>query len=224
MCSADRLHTAVADAWALSDTECVSCLLAGLATSADTGNEDLVIASRAAIATVCRSSVHELTKICMALVHNLKVYQGQDRVVVPTLELIAYLSSVGLFQQCKEINLRQLCLLTQKACYKTGNIRKIEVCIKVYGGVASAGASTAGTADVSSELELKRQEGFVEARRRLGALLSHPWPKVRNLVIDELWGLSSGKQPDRARELLGVDWGKAEKNKIKTLLGVLELN
>jgi tubulin-specific chaperone D len=222
MCNTDRLHAAIADAWALSETECTSCLLAGLATSADTGNEDLVIASRAAIAKICRSSTHDLTKICMALIHNLKQYQGQDRVVVPTLELIAYLSHVGLFQKCKDVNLRQLCLLTQKAGYKTGNIRKIEACIKVYGGVASANIDIEVAADAASELELKRQEGSVEAKRRLGALLSHPWPKVRNLIIDELWGLLSGKQLER--ELLSVDWGKAEKTKVKTLLGVLDLN
>ncbi|KAK6065557.1 beta-tubulin cofactor d [Seiridium cupressi] len=235
-CSVDRLDETIADTWPLSEFDCISSLLAGLATSADTGNEDLVISSRAAVAEICRKSKDSISKICMALQHNLKSYQGQDRVIVPTLELLAYLFQIGVVQQCKDINLRQLCLLTQKAGYKTGNVRKLEACIKVYGGIASTATPTTTTdesegvlgAGVTPELELKRKEGIAESKRRLGALLSHPWPKVRNLVVDELWGLLSLSSDESdhhvQEELLGVDWGKAEKTAIKTLVGNLGLN
>jgi tubulin-specific chaperone D len=263
----------------LSESECISSLLAGLATSADTGNEDLVIASRAAVAAVITNSTissstslgddDHLAKICMALFHNLKLYQGQDRVIVPTLELMAYLFHIGAAQRCRDLNLRQLCLLTQKAGYKTGNVRKLEACIKVYGGIASSSGATTTTAaavtqenttdekdngqhDMTSELGLKRKEGIAESKRRLGALLVHPWPRVRNLVIDELWGLLSLSMPcsssssslsspstttsslsndgqhvqaqQQREKLLSVDWGKADKNTIKTLVGSLGLD
>lgn len=255
LCKPGQFNETVSAAWTLSESECVSSLLAGLATSADTGNEDLVIASRAAVAEICRISGDDLSKICMALFHNLKLYQGQDRVVVPTLELVAYLFQIGAAQRCRDLNLRQLCLVTQKAGYKTGNVRKLEACIKVYGGIASSTIET--TADekvdtaasgMTSELGLKRKEGIAESRRRLGALLVHPWPRVRNLVIDELWGLLSlppltcpppnsdvsdaaaapqhvqQQQQARREKLLSVDWGKADKTAIKTLVGSLGLD
>lgn len=283
LCKPDQFNESVANAWMLSKSECISSLLAGLATSADTGNEDLVIASRAAVAAVITNSSSSnssislgdddhLAKICMALFHNLKLYQGQDRVIVPTLELMAYLFHIGAAQRCRDLNLRQLCLLTQKAGYKTGNVRKLEACIKVYGGIASSSSTTTTTAaaaaavtqentthekdngqhDMTSELGLKRKEGIAESKRRLGALLVHPWPRVRNLVIDELWGLLSLSMPcsssssslsspsttttsslsndgqhvqaQQREKLLSVDWGKADKNTIKTLVGSLGLD
>ncbi|KAH6659800.1 tubulin folding cofactor D C terminal-domain-containing protein [Truncatella angustata] len=237
LCNASHLLQNVAGSWPLSEFECVSSLLAGLATSADTGNEDLVIASRAAIAEVCKASSDNLAKICMSLIHNLKIYQGQDRVIVPTLELIAYLFHIGSFQQCREVSLRQLCLLTQKAGYKTGNVRKLEACVKVYGGIASTTVDEVEVktdTGVTSDLELKRKEGIAESRRRLGALLSHPWPRVKTLAIDELWGLlSSSVSPETSDEshnqhvqagLLSVDWGQADKMAIKTLVENLGFN
>ena len=203
-------------------------MLAGLVTSADTGNEELVIASRAAVAGFCDESTGNLSKIAGAQLKNLKTHQGQDRVVVPTLELTAYLFHVGALHRSQDINLRQLCLLTQKACYKTGNVRKIEACIKVYGGVAAAQARVDDTETMPPELVSKRQEGITEARRRLGALLIHPWPHVRALVVDELWGLSSPEEQASegsvASKLLSVDWGRSEKASTKKAVGELGLD
>lgn len=233
LCNVDHLDEIIARSWTLSESECISNLLAGLATSADTGNEDLVIASRAAVAKICSTSQDHLTKICMSLIHNLKLFQGQDRVVVPTLELVAYLFHIGFAQQCKAINLRQLSLLTQKAGYKTGNVRKIEACIKVYGGIASTAHEIEDTATGDMfGLELKRKEGIIESKRRLGALLNHPWPRVRNLAIDELWGLLSLSVSSCSDEtnqhvqddLLSIDWGKAEKSAIQMLVGNLGID
>ncbi|KAH8681145.1 tubulin folding cofactor D C terminal-domain-containing protein [Xylariales sp. PMI_506] len=217
LCSGNHFTKTVSDHWVMNETECWSNMLAGLVTSADTGNEDLVIASRAAVAQIYKMSANNLSKICTTLIHNLKQHQGQDRVVIPTLELLAYLFHIEAAQKCGDINLRQLCLLTQKACYKTGSVRKIEACIKVYGGIAGADCNGLPDHQVTSELDLKRQEGIAEARRRLGALLIHPWPRVRTLVVDELWSLVS-KQSDHAQQLLSVDWGKAEKGTIKKLV------
>ncbi|KAK8128381.1 hypothetical protein PG984_009489 [Apiospora sp. TS-2023a] len=223
----DNFRKGVAYHWPTSDMACLSTMLAGLVTSADTGNEELVIASRAAVASFCDESTENLSKIVGALLLNLKTHQGQDRVVVPTLELTAYHFHIGTLHQSQDINLRQLCLLTQKAGYKTGNVRKIEACIKVYGGVAAADRQADNDA-ISSELRSKRQEGITEARRRLGALLLHPWPHVRALVVDELWGLSSleeqASDSSMASKLLSADWGRAEKTFIKKVVGELGLD
>ncbi|EMR64215.1 putative beta-tubulin cofactor d protein [Eutypa lata UCREL1] len=201
----------------------------------------------------CKDSHENLHRICTALVNNLKCYQGLDRVVVPTLEVVAFLFHVGLLQCCADLNLKQLCLLVQKAAYKTGNVRKLEACIRVYGGIAAVNrlpliTSTAtvtpadqvnsgDTMEMPAELMQKRQAGVAEAKRRLGALMLHPWPRIRSLTVDELWSLLSaaadgeeqqeGEQEgtrQQLQKLLGVDWGKADKTHIKkTVVGELGL-
>jgi hypothetical protein len=194
-------------------------LLAGYVTSADTGNEDLVIASRAALCSFISSSpIRKSRLIGAALLYNLRTNQGNDRVTIPTLEIIAFLFRVGsLAQACsdaslegsQQLDLKALCLQTQKAGYKSGSMRKIEACVRVYGGIAAAGQEVAAQ----------------EARKRLGALLFHPWPKVRSMVVDEVWGLvGEGDQDTEANRkggegLLSMDWGKASKTQIR---GVVE--
>ncbi|KAF4826283.1 Tubulin-specific chaperone D [Colletotrichum tropicale] len=220
--SSNLLHPKLArpdeEAW-------MSELLSGYVTSADTGNEDLVIASRAALASFCAASPAALSSVCGALVANLKARQGlaaADRVVVPTLEIVAFLCHVGLFQKCAEVSvgLRSLCLQVQRAGYKTGNVRKLEACIKVYGCVA-------GFDDTGADPEAAEgvRDGVAEARKRLGALMFHPWPRVRSQVVDELWKLfgEEGDGGGRAEELKSVDWSKAEKGSIKRVVERLGL-
>ncbi|KAH8173182.1 beta-tubulin cofactor d [Sarocladium implicatum] len=198
-------------------------LLAGFVTSADTGNEDLVISSRAALCDYIDESAPEAASLTIgnALLLNLRTNQSRDRVVIPTLEVIAFLLRVKLLgvhqagdngdnedQQPLRLDLKSLCLQTQKAGYKSGSVRKLEACVKVYGGIAAS----------------RQEDAAREARKRLGALLFHPWPKVRSTVVDELWGLlevlgeNSQRSEKRAEQLLGVDWGKASKAQLKELV------
>ncbi|KHN94180.1 beta-tubulin cofactor d [Metarhizium album ARSEF 1941] len=186
----------------------MSELMSGLVTSADTGSDDVVIASRAAITDFCETSQWHLDMVCNALALKLHAHYADDRTAVPTLEIIAFLFRVGLFQRSKGINLRHLCLHTQKAGYKTGSIRKLIACVKVYGGVASV-----CTGDGDDEREVT-QAGVSEARKRLGSLMAHPWPRVRSVVVDEIWGLS-GFAEDGGARLTGVDWSAAGKEHIK---------
>ncbi|RYP16998.1 hypothetical protein DL767_010092 [Monosporascus sp. MG133] len=248
LCNRERMRQAIAEYWAIATADCMSVLLAGLVTSADTGNEDLVIETRAALANYCEISDENLRRVCTALLDNLKCYQGLDRVVVPTLEVVAFLFHVGLLQRCGDLNLKQLCLWVQKAGYKTGNVRKLEACIKVYRGIAAADSSSPSltatsaparqtssgdTKEITSELMQKRQAGVLEARRRLGALMIHPWPRIRSQVVDVLWSLMSADADDdgqertqqwRRQKLLGVDWGKAAEAHIKEIVGELGLD
>ncbi|KAK1973954.1 beta-tubulin cofactor d [Colletotrichum cereale] len=198
-------------------------LLAGYVTSADTGNEDLVIASRAALADFCAASPRNLAAVCAALASNVKTRQGQDRVIVPTLEIVAFLCHVGLFQKCPDVDPRHLCLQVQKAGYKTGSVRKLEACIKVYGCVAGfgEGGEEAGLDPMPVALGEKRRAGVLEARKRLAALMFHPWPRVRSLVVDELWKLFG--ESGRADSLKSVDWSKAEKASLNRVVDQLGL-
>ncbi|GAB1316699.1 hypothetical protein MFIFM68171_06909 [Madurella fahalii] len=217
----DWLHPTVEAAKRAPD-EWMESLMAGFVSSADTGNEDLVIATRAALCEVCERSDADTDAVCTALARNLQSWQGVDRVLVPTLEVVAFLFHTGIFPRCRAANYKSICLQVQKACYKTGNVRKIEACIRVYGAIAELGrdAAVAGSAGKGSD-HLRAQEGAREARARLGALLFHPWPRVKSVVVDELWGLYH--DDPAAQALKGVDWGRAEKVKIKTVVDSLGL-
>ncbi|KAF4342222.1 tubulin-folding cofactor D (chaperone) [Fusarium beomiforme] len=205
----DRLRPLLCDVAKEDKRKWMTELMSGFVGSADTGNEDLVIASRAALCDFCEANLENLDLICHAMLQNLKSRQGQDRVIVPTLEIIAFLFQMQLFQK-SSVDLRSLCLQTQKAGYKTGNVRKLEACTKVYAGIASmAGQEGAET-------------GAQEARKRLGALLYHPWPKVRSMVVDGLWGVLE-EEGEIAEKLKGVDWGQAGKAQIKTTIEELSL-
>ena len=193
-------------------------LMAGYVLSADTGNEDLVIATRAALCDFCEESHENLSLVAVALWQNLKNSQDQDRVIVPTLEIIAFLFHVGLFQRSTDIDFSSLCLQTQKAGYKTGNVRKITACVKVYGGVAATAASHGGGGG-----EEAARAGAQEAGRRLGALMYHPWPRVRSAVVDELWGLVDDGEGAGDR-LMGLDWANAGKGQVKAVLEELRLS
>lgn len=213
---ADWLHPAVAQVQA--DAEAwMDALMAGLVSSADTGNEELVIATRAALGDFCERSPANADAVCAALVRNLKRWQGTDRVLVPTLEVVAFLLHVGVFARCGRVSYRGLCLQVQKACYKTGNVRKIEACIRVYGAMAEDAVS-AGGGDLDAA---NRRDGIREARMRLGALLFHPWPRVRSMVVDEAWVLC--RDDEAAQGLKGVDWGRAEKGKVRAVVDALGL-
>ncbi|KAK3491844.1 tubulin folding cofactor D C terminal-domain-containing protein [Neurospora crassa] len=221
----DTLQPSISDTLKTDPDVWMEELLAGLVSSADTGNEELVIATRAALCDFCQQSKEKTDAVCTALLRNLKSRQGQDRVLVPTLEITAFLLHVGIFQTCDQINYKSLCLQAQKACYKTGNVRKIEACIRVYGAVAALGRSHGSEqASVDGRDEQRKQEGIMDARKRLGALMMHPWPRIRSFVVDELWGLTSISLNDpAAQKLKGVDWGQAEKGSVKSLIEALEL-
>lgn len=83
---------------------------------------------------------------------------------------------------------RSLYLLVQKAHYKTGNIRKLEAAVKIYGGLS---------------------EVYPEALQKLATMLLHPFPKIRNEVADTLFAEKGlGK---------GIDWVKASKADMERL-------
>jgi hypothetical protein len=90
--------------------------------------------------------------------------------------------------------LKALYILVQHSHYRSSNIRKIEACIKVYGGLA---------------------EVYPLAAVKLVGMLKHKYPRVRERVAEELWivggggdGKGKGKGEDEGMGLKGVAWGK----------------
>jgi hypothetical protein len=74
-------------------------MLQGYVTSADTGNEDLVRSSRAALAEFCETGEKERDLICGGLFRVLMNNKGNDRVEVPTLEVVGFLFDVRIIQK-----------------------------------------------------------------------------------------------------------------------------
>lgn len=77
-------------------------MLEGFVTSADTGNEDLVRASRAAIVGFCSAGENERDLVSRGLVQILRDNKGNDRVEVSALEVIAFLFDVRIFKTSLE--------------------------------------------------------------------------------------------------------------------------
>ena len=89
---------------------------------------------------------------------------------------------------------RSVYLLVQKSHYKTGNVRKLEAAIKLYGSLVPV---------------------YPEALQKLTSMLLHPFPKIRNHVADVLFvAKGAGK---------GVNWMRAGKEDLRRLKEELDL-
>lgn len=82
-------------------------LLSGLVGSADTGSEDLIRASRAALVEYCNTSPRHAVFISDALFTVVKINStsaenksANDRVLVPALEVMGFLFDCGILGEC----------------------------------------------------------------------------------------------------------------------------
>jgi hypothetical protein len=84
-------------------------LFEGLVSSADTGSEDLIRVSRAALADFCECKILSGKKlhdqidpkgfVCESLFEVAKRNISNDKVLVPTLEVMSFLFDAGIMQQ-----------------------------------------------------------------------------------------------------------------------------
>ncbi|KAI9780276.1 MAG: hypothetical protein M1839_006836 [Geoglossum umbratile] len=146
--------------------------LEGYVTSAGLGSESVLRASRLALADHLEGldvlgsnkdpQSYGLKDICDGLLEILKRNTSNDRVAMPTLEVLAFLLDSCIIQllQDTQFNWRSLFASVQKAHFKSGNILKLSAAVKVYAGLV--------------EIPLIRRDVLT----RLISMLMHPFPRV----------------------------------------------
>ncbi|KAE9364067.1 hypothetical protein N431DRAFT_390307 [Stipitochalara longipes BDJ] len=172
----------------------------GYITSADTGSEDLVRSSRAALAEFCAAGHTNIVynSLMRILSQQLSTTPApnEDRIVIPCLEVISFLFDWGFLQQLNT-TFSDLYRYVIKASQRKGKIRRLEACIKVYAGLYEV-----------KELHPKPLE-------QLARMALHRFPRIRDAAVDECWVLKGvGK---------GVEWAKAGKEEEGALFGSLGL-
>ncbi|KAI6716645.1 hypothetical protein JHW43_000904 [Diplocarpon mali] len=172
-------------------------LLSGYVTSADTGASNLVSASRSALLSFCEASLPNicLTSQTLFLIIKSTVQSTNDRILVSALEVVKFLFDMGIMQQ-SNIEWSSFYFWVQKAHYQSANIRKIEICVRIYGALSELKAG--------GSIEKK-------ATQRLLSMLVHRYPSVRGVVADELWARRE------IQGLKGVDWGIAKREDVEVL-------
>ncbi len=168
--------------------------LEGYVTSADTGAEKLVQASRSALLSFCENDPANIELICTTLFILIRsaIASCTDRTLVSALEATKFLFDMQIMQS-SSLNWKDFLFHIKRAHYQTANIRKIDVCVRIYGAL----------------MDLEVVEG--QAEEKLSSMLLHRYPSVRNIAADELWvrrgwaGLKS------------VDWTGAKKEDLERM-------
>ena len=141
-------------------------ILTGLLTSASSGTESLLRASRSALAshidTLSNSQLHTFLDSFLTIIdENLK----NERLLIPALDVLAFLGDINLFDRVAAAGIpfqsaKALTLLS-KSHYKSTNVRKLLSCVSCY-------------SSLSRIPSVQRA-----ALTKLTSLLLHPYPKVR---------------------------------------------
>ncbi|KAF2808276.1 uncharacterized protein BDZ99DRAFT_419247 [Mytilinidion resinicola] len=124
------------------------------------------------------------------LVELLKGSLANDRVLIPAMEVVAFLFDAGVVQRLvgTRFNFRALLSLTQKAHYKSTNINKLHIALDVYRGLA--------------EIDSTRKDVLL----KVASMLLHPFPKIRSSAAETLWVVTSDD------DLKLHDWAQQPKN------------
>ncbi|KAF4622753.1 hypothetical protein G7Y89_g14271 [Cudoniella acicularis] len=154
------------------DQDWILDLFEGYVLSADTGSQDLIRVSRAALVQFCEDEAGNIDIVCHALCKVLERNLSNDRVLVSTLEVISFLFDVQIMQK-STLKWSSLYFLIQKAHFKSSNVRKLEAAVRVYSGLL---------------------EVYPEPLKKLKSMLRHNFPKVRNLAEEELFVVTGEKQ------------------------------
>jgi hypothetical protein len=183
-------------------------LMEGYVTSADAGSESLIRVSRAALIEFCEQDPCHAKLVTAALLKLLReqIAGGSDRVLIPAMSVLSLLFDAGILQGILDTDIaKAILILTQKAHYKTQSVRKLEVAVKLYGGLLSVSAGNGRLDGGPLAMEANRRAVLT----KLTSMLLHNFPSVRNLVADELFVWTGrGK---------GINWPKARKEDVAIL-------
>ncbi|KAH6882251.1 tubulin folding cofactor D C terminal-domain-containing protein [Alternaria rosae] len=155
----------------------------GFVSSAGMGSESVVQNSRAALLDFVdilqdedTSDVAQFALIDFAncVVTLLKNNITNDRVLLPLLEVVAFLFDMQVMQrlQSTSFNFRLLLSYTQKAHFKSTHMQKLHLALDVYRGL---GVIIVARADTLAKVM---------------SMLLHPFPKVRITAAETLWFLA----------------------------------
>ncbi|KAL5113975.1 hypothetical protein ACEQ8H_008157 [Pleosporales sp. CAS-2024a] len=120
------------------------------------------------------ASQMSLADIADCILVLLKDNLNNDRVLLPLLEIIAFLFDMRIMQRLsasKSFNFRNLLSLTQKAHFRSSHVQKLCSALDVYRGLG--------------ELSVTSSETFA----KLTSMLLHPFPKIRMAAAETLWNL-----------------------------------
>ncbi|KAH7063445.1 tubulin folding cofactor D C terminal-domain-containing protein [Macrophomina phaseolina] len=170
-------------------------ILEGYVSSAGMGSESVVQAARLALvgrlqALPTENDDFSLLHVANSLVDVFKVQLTNDRVVLPLLEVLAFLLDMQVLQRLdgSSFKWRNLLSLVQKAHFKSNNMQKLVLALDVYRGLADIPA-------VGSEV-----------RTKLVSMLLHPFPKIRVATAETLFLISANE------DLKVHDWSQPSKN------------
>ncbi|KAJ5327292.1 hypothetical protein MYU51_017809 [Penicillium brevicompactum] len=151
-------------------------LLQGLATSAISGAEGLVRASRSALTQFLHSQTQaHRQKILMVFLQDFSTILSEnlqdERFAIPAVEFIAFLvdSYIPVIPEDSDICFRKLFTLVQKSHLKSANIARLEAAVKAYGALTRIDSLRAGVL------------------KKLTGMLLHPFPRVRSSAAEYLF-------------------------------------
>ncbi|KAL9088436.1 MAG: hypothetical protein Q9165_006160 [Trypethelium subeluteriae] len=164
-----------------------AAVLEGFVTSAGSGGSEAIVQStRAALVDVLNrkwaesppSSQAAVLTTCNLFLEVMRQNLDNERVLAPILDTIGFLFDAGIFQRLliMDFKWRNLLSLVQKSHYKSSSIPKILAAINCYRGLA--------------EIDATREDVL----RKLRSMLKHPFPKVREAVVETLFILTQDDQ------------------------------
>lgn len=215
--------------WRLSerpDENTICQFLLGYITSADTGSEDLIQASREALVDFCLLDDRHLQLICWELYKVLEYLNehSQDAsatflsplLVISVMEVIAFLLNYGVMQKCSRIMYVFLFFSPFSSALQHFILTFFPSWSKLSFQVNKAHYQTSNVRKLEAAIKVYGEisEVYPLALKRLLALAGHRFPGVRLAAAEELYvAIGIGK---------GYDWLMANKEEITSMRGKLE--
>ncbi|KAF2204679.1 hypothetical protein GQ43DRAFT_364104 [Delitschia confertaspora ATCC 74209] len=188
-------------------------LLVGFISSAGIGSESVVQNARLALVDYVDSlptqipddpeqeAGFSLLQLATLLTGLLRANLSNDRVLIPLLEVLAFLFDMQILQRLVDTNYRHvlfsirsldsfrtLLSLTQKAHFKSAHMHKLHLALDLYRGLGTIPATRSDTLT------------------KVTNMLLHPFPKIRIAAAETLWCLSNDQ------DLKRHDWSLSNKS------------
>ncbi|ORY09655.1 tubulin folding cofactor D C terminal-domain-containing protein [Clohesyomyces aquaticus] len=176
-------------------------VLLGFVSSAGMASESVVQNSRAALLDALdisptstedrasRTDEFSLVEVANCLVDLMKQSLETERVLIPLLEVVAFLFDMQIMHRLvpTPFNFRALLSVTQRAHFKSSHMQKLHLALDVYRGLGM--------------IESTRKETIA----KVTSMLLHPFPNIRVTAAETLWVLTQDES------LKMQDWGQSPK-------------